>query len=119
MAENISNLEREQTSRSMKPKEFQIDSTQIRLHWGTINYQKSKNKEYWKQKKRKLIQEAPHKTMVTFSTEMMQAMREQDDIFKMLEKASQPRTLFLAKLSLEIKERKTFQKTITEGVHHH
>lgn len=57
--------------------------------------------------------------MVTFSTEMMQAMREQDDIFKMLEKASQPRTLFLAKLSLEIKERKTFQKTITEGVHHH
>ena len=57
--------------------------------------------------------------MVTFSTEMIQAMREQDDIFKMLEKASQQRILFLAKLSLEIKERKTFQKTITEGVHHH
>lgn len=56
--------------------------------------------------------------MVTFQTEMMQAMREQDDIFKMLEKASQPRILFLAKLSLEIKQRKTFQ-TITEGVHHH
>ena len=57
--------------------------------------------------------------MVTFSTEMIQAMREQDDIFKMLEKASQQRILFLAKLSLEIKERKTFQKTITEGVHLH
>lgn len=32
MAENISNLGREQTSRSMKPKEFQTGSTQIRLH---------------------------------------------------------------------------------------
>ena len=55
-----------------------------------------------------------------FSVETLQAKREQDDVFKVLEekKICQPRILYLEKVSFRIEEETVFQRK-AEGINHH